>query len=82
MRFVTHGVTAVLALIIGLGIGYLMWGLQGVELARLMDQQRLELNYKIAEAERRTKTAEEVARQEKETRKIFEEELNRARPQK
>ena len=82
MRFVTHGVTAVLALIIGLGIGYLMWGLQGVELARLMDQQRLELNYKIAEAERRTKTAEEIARQEKDTRKIFEEELNRARPQK
>jgi hypothetical protein len=82
MRLVSHGVLAVFALLIGLGIGYLMWGLQSADLTRRMEQERLELNYKVSEAERRAKAAEERASQEKEARKVFEEELNRVHPQK
>ncbi|HSB70034.1 MAG TPA: hypothetical protein VLT62_11930 [Candidatus Methylomirabilis sp.] len=82
MRLVTHGVLAVFALVIGLGIGYLMWGLQSADLTRQMQQERSEFDYKISEAERRAKAAEERARQESQTRKVFEEELNRVYPQK
>ncbi|HSB78472.1 MAG TPA: hypothetical protein VLM91_06775 [Candidatus Methylomirabilis sp.] len=82
MRLVTYGVMAILALLIGLGIGYLKWGLQITDLTRQMEQGRSESNFKISEAERRAKAAEERANQEMETRKVLEEELNRVHPQK
>lgn len=82
MRLVTHEVLAAFALLLGLGIGYLMWGLPSTDLTRQIQQERSEFNYKVSEAERRAKAAEERTRQEKETRKVFEEELNRVHPQK
>jgi hypothetical protein len=82
MRLVSHGVLAVFALLIGLGIGYLMWGLQSADLARQMEQLRLEYNYRISKAEYHATAAEERALREMEARKVFEEELNRVHPQK
>lgn len=82
MRIVTHGVAAVLALLVGLGVGYYLWGLRAADLTRELQQQRSECDYRVAEQERRAKAAEEHARQETETRKAFEEELQRVHPQK
>jgi len=82
MRIATHGVVAVLAVLIGIGIGYYLWGLQVTGLTGQLRQQRSEYEYRIAEQERRIQTAEERARQETETRKVFEGQLNRVQPQK
>ena len=82
MRYVTHGVAAILALLIGLGIGYLIWEPRSADLARQLEQQRSDLNSKLGEAESRAKTAEERARKEADTRKVLEEELQRVHPQK
>ena len=80
VRIVTHGVVAVLAFLIGLGVGYFLWGQRVTDLTRELQQQRSEYEYRIAEQERRAKSAEERARQEAEARKVFEEELHRVRP--
>ncbi len=45
-------------------------------------QQRSECEYRLSEQTKRAKEAEDRARQEGETRKVLEEELNRLRPQK
>lgn len=82
MRMVTYGVVAVLAVLIGLGVGYYLWGLRVTDLTRELQQQRSGYEYRIAEQERRAKAAEDRARQEAEARKVFEEELHRVRPQK
>ena len=80
VRIVTHGVVAVLALLIGLGVGYYLWGLKAADLTRQIQQQRSEYEYRIAEQERRAKAAEDRARQEAEARKVFEQELHKVRP--
>lgn len=80
MRIVTHGVAAVLAFLIGLGAGYLLWGMRAGDLARQVQQQRSEYEYRLAEQERRARTAEDRARQEAEARKALEDELHRVRP--
>lgn len=80
MRIVTHGVVAVLAVLIGLGVGYLLWGQGVTDMTRELQQQRSEYEYRLSEVERRVKAAEERARQEAEARKVFEDQLHRVRP--
>lgn len=82
MRIVTQGVVAALALLIGLGVGYLLWGVRVSDLNSQLRQQRSEYDYRIAEQERRARAAEDRARQEIETRKVLEEELQKVHPQK
>ncbi len=82
MRIVTHAIVAVLAFLIGLGLGYSLWGLRAADLQRQIGQQRSECEYRIAEQERRARAAEESARQEAAARKVLEDELNRIHPQK
>jgi C4-dicarboxylate-specific signal transduction histidine kinase len=80
VRIVSHGVAAVLAFLVGLSLGYYLWGLRVTDLTSQLRQQRSECDFRVAEQERRAKAAEERARQEAETRKVFEEELQRVRP--
>lgn len=82
MRIVTNGVVAVLALLIGLGLGYYLWGLKAADLTRQIQQQRSEYEYRLSEQEGRARAAEDRARQEADARKVFEQELHRVRPQK
>lgn len=82
MRIVTHGVVAVLALLVALGVGYYLWGQRVGELSRQLEQQRSEYEYRLSEQERRARAAEERVRQETEARKVLEDELHRIRPQK
>jgi len=64
MRIATYPALAVLAILVGLGIGYLLWGSQVSDLAQQVQQQRSELNYRVSELEGRVKAAEERANQE------------------
>lgn len=82
MRMFTYGVGAVLSLLIGLGVGYFIWGMRATDLAEQLARQRSEYEYRLAEQTKRAKLAEDRARQEGETRKVLEEELNRLHPQK
>jgi hypothetical protein len=82
MRMFTYGVGAVLLLLIGLGVGYFIWGIRAADLAEQLTRQRSEYGYRLSEQRERAKLAEERARQEGETRKVLEEELNRLHPQK
>jgi uncharacterized protein HemX len=78
----TYAIGAVVAILVGLGIGYLWWGTQTADLEQQMQQQRSDLNYRLSEMEGRVKAAEESARQEAAARKVLEDELHRIRPQK
>lgn len=78
----TRGVAAVFALLIGLGVGYFIWGMRSTNLAQQLQQQRSEYEYRLSEQTQRAKAAEDRARREAETRKALEEELNRLHPQK
>jgi len=80
MRIATYPALAVLAILVGLGIGYLLWGSQVADLTQQIQQQRSELNYRVSELEGRIKAAEERARQEAAARKVLEDELHRVRP--
>jgi uncharacterized protein HemX len=80
MRIATYPALAVLAILVGLGIGYLLWGSQVADLNQQVQQQRSELNYRISELEGRVKAAEERASQEAAARKVMEDELHRVRP--
>jgi len=80
MRIITHGVVAVLAFLIGLGVGYLTWGQQAADLSRQVQQVKSDCEYRVAEIERRVRSAEERARQEAEARKVLEDQLHRVRP--
>jgi hypothetical protein len=82
MRILTHAAAAVLALLIGLGGGYLLWGGRAADLARQIQQQRSEYEFRLSEQVQRAKAADDRARQEAEARKVLEEELHRVRPQK
>ncbi len=82
VRIVTHAGVAVLAFLIGLGVGYVLWGTRVSDLNSQLQQQRSQYEYRLAEQEGRAKTAEDRARQEAETRKVLEEELQKVRPQK
>jgi len=80
VRIATYAVVAVLALLIGVGAGYYLWGQQAADLTRQVEQQRSEYEFRISEQERRARAAEERARQEAEARKVLEEELHKVRP--
>lgn len=80
MRMLMDGVVAVLGVLIGLGLGYYLWGMTAADVARQLQEQRSQCEYRIAEQERRAEAAEERARQEAEARKVFEAELNRVHP--
>jgi uncharacterized protein HemX len=80
MRIATYPALAVLAILVGLGLGYLLWGSQVADLTQQVQQQRSELNYRVNELEGRVKAAEERANQEAAARKVLEEELHRVRP--
>ncbi|MBI4419665.1 MAG: hypothetical protein HY560_02475 [Gemmatimonadetes bacterium] len=80
LRIVTHAVVAGLAFLIGLGIGYYLWGLRAADLDWQLQQQRSEYEYRLPEQERRARAAEVRARQETEARKVLEEELHKIRP--
>lgn len=80
MRVATYPALAVLAILVGFGIGYLLWGSQVADLTKQVQQQRSELNYRISELEGRVKAAEERANQEAAARKVLEDELHRVRP--
>ncbi|HSB80914.1 MAG TPA: hypothetical protein VLM91_19190 [Candidatus Methylomirabilis sp.] len=82
MRIFTYGLAAVLALLIGVGVGYYMWGIRAANLADRLDRDRSEYEYRLSEQTKRAQAAEDRARQEADTRKTLEEELNRLRPQK
>ena len=80
MRIATYPALAILALLVGLGIGYLLWGKQVGDLTQQLQQQRSELNYRIGELETKVKAVEETARQEAAARKTFEDALHRLQP--
>jgi hypothetical protein len=80
MRIATYPALAVLAILVGLGIGYLLWGSQVADLTQQVQQQRSELNYRVNELEGRVKAAEERANQEAAARKVLDDELHRVRP--
>lgn len=80
MRIATYPALAVLAILVGLGIGYLLWGSQVGNLTQQVQQQRSEMSYRISELEGRLKAAEERANQEAAARKVLEDELHRVRP--
>jgi uncharacterized protein HemX len=80
MRIATYPALAVLAILVGLGLGYLLWGSQVADLTQQVQQQRSELNYRVNELEGRLKAAEERVNQEAAARKVLEEELHRVRP--
>lgn len=82
MRPGIYALVAVVAVLVGLGIGYLQWGTQIADLNQKVQQQGLDLNYRVNEMDGRIKAAEERARQEAATRKVLEDELHRLRPQK
>ena len=80
MRIATYPALAVLAILVGLGLGYLLWGSQVADLTQQVQQQRSELNYRVNELEGRLNAAEERANQEAAARKVLEDELHRVRP--
>ncbi len=82
MRIVGYALVAVLAILIGLGAGYLFWGVRVTDLTRELQGNRSESEYRLAEMQRRAKAAEDQARREADARKMLEEELHRIRPQK
>ena len=60
MRTGIYALVAVVAVLVGLGIGYLQWGTQIADLNQQVQQQRSELNYRITEMEGRLKAAEDT----------------------
>jgi uncharacterized membrane-anchored protein YhcB (DUF1043 family) len=80
MRILTHGVAAVLAFLIGLGVGYFIWGVRSANLAQQLQQQRSEYEYRLSDQAQRLKAAEDRARLEGEMRKVLEGELHKLRP--
>lgn len=82
MRPGIYALVAVVAVLVGLGIGYLQWGTQIADLNQQVEQQRADLNFRVSELEGRIKAAEERTAQEAAARKVLEDELHRIRPQK
>ena len=82
MRIVTHGVAAVVAVLIGLGVGYILWAQKAADLEQAVRRERTDFEVRLAEATRRAQMAEERAQQEMAVRRVVEDALHRASPQK
>jgi len=80
MRRGTYAVVAVIAILVGLGIGYLLWGTQVTDLQQQVEQQQSDLNHRVTDLQNRIKAAEERARQEAAARKVLEDTLHRVHP--
>ena len=62
MGIVTHGAAAVVALLIGLGGGYVLWGQPAADLKQAIRQEQLDCESRLAEATRRAQAAESFGR--------------------
>ncbi len=82
MSIFTKVLAAVFALLIGVGVGYYMWGFRAADLADQLGRERSEHEQRLSEHIQRVKAAEDRLRQETDARKVLEEELNRRHPQK
>jgi len=81
VRIAGVAVVAVLALLIGLGVGYLFWGgTRCPDVTGQLAQQRSECEFRLSEQVQRARAAEDRARQEREARKVLEDELHKVRP--
>ena len=82
MRFIGHTVVGVVALLLGLAVGYLNWGMQAAQLAADIRNGKADCDQRVAAMEQRAMKAEEGLRQETKLRKVFEEQLEEVSPQK
>ena len=82
MRIVTHGAAVVVALLIGLGGGYVLWGQSAADLKQAIRQEQAECEVRLAEATRRAQAAEQRVQQEMAARRVVEDALNKVTPQK
>lgn len=82
MRIVTHGAAVVVALLIGLGVGYLLWGQRAATLEQTVQRERAECELRVAEATQRAQAAEQRVQQEIAARRVVEDALNKVTPQK
>lgn len=82
MRFIGHGVVGVVAFLLGLAVGYLIWGTDVARLSADIRNGKAECDQRVATMEQRAKRAEEGMRQEVKLRKVFENRLEEVSPQK
>jgi len=82
MRTTSYGIIAVVIFLLGLGIGFFLWGLRSAELQRAVRRERAECEERVAEATRRAQAAEQRIEQEVRARRVVEDALNRVSPQK
>lgn len=82
MRIVTHGVAAVVALLIGLGLGYILWVQKAADLEQAVKREQADCEVRVVDATRRAQAAEQRAQQEMAARRVVEDALNRISPQK
>ena len=82
MSIVTHGVAAIVALLVGLGGGYVFWGQRAADLSQAMRQQQADCEVRLAEATQRAQAAEQRIQQEMAARRVVEDALNKVAPQK
>ncbi len=82
MRFIGHGVIGVVAFLLGLAIGYFLWGTQAAQLAADVRNAKVDCDQRVATMEQRAKKAEEALSQETKLRKVFEDRLEEVSPQK
>jgi uncharacterized protein HemX len=81
MRMMTGGVAVIVALLIGLGVGYVLWGQRAADLREAMRQQA-DCEFRLAEATQRAQAAEQRIQQEMAARRVVEDALNKVTPQK
>ncbi len=82
MRTASYGIIAVVVFLLGLGVGFLRWGLRSAELERTVRQEQADCEARVAEVTRRAQAAEQRIEQEVRARKVVEDALNRVSPQK
>jgi C4-dicarboxylate-specific signal transduction histidine kinase len=72
----------VLAFLVGLGAGYLLWGTRAASLVEDLRVARADCEQRVSDAQRRAKAAEDRVQQEIAARRVIEDALNRVSPQK
>ena len=79
-RIVLVGLLAVLVWVVGVGVGFVRWGLEVRSLTAWLQQERSECSYRVEEIKGRLAKAEERTEREREARQVLEEELHQLRP--